>query len=74
MIEVSVRDQHKINRRQVRYTQPRTSKPFQYEQPPRKVGVDDYALPADLYEEARVSDEGDAKLTVGCQSRLVGLS
>src|SRR5580698_8080450 len=47
----------RIDGRQIPHAQPRTPQPFQYEEPAREVRVDHHALPADLHEEAGVSDE-----------------
>ena len=51
-----------------------TAQAFQHEQPAREVRIDDDALPANLHEEAGVTDEGDAEFSVGDEARLVSLT
>lgn len=60
MIEVRMRHQYGVDRRQVAHPQPRPTQPLQNKNPLREVWVDDNVLPADLQKEARVSDECDA--------------
>jgi hypothetical protein len=74
VIEMSVRYQHHIHRRQIADAQARLPQPLQYEQPAREVGIDDHALSANLQEETRVADEGDAEFSVGGEARFVGLA
>ena len=74
MIEVGVRNQNKVDGREVRDAEARTTKPLQYKQPPRKIGIDHYALSPNLYEEAGMADERDAQLTVGSETRFVSLT
>src|SRR5450432_315373 len=74
MIEVRVRDQHKVDRRQVGDAQAGAAQAFQYEEPAGEVGIDDDVLAANLQEETGVADEGDAEFSVGHQARLVRLA
>ena len=72
VIEVRVRYQDEIHRRQVAQVQSRLPQALQNEEPAREVGIDDDVLSADLQEEAGVSDEGDAQFAVGDQSSVCG--
>src|SRR3981189_743269 len=74
VIEMGVRHQNYIHRRQIPHMQAWLSYPFQKKQPARKVRVDDDALPPDLQEEAGMPDEGDTHLPVVYELRLVGSS
>src|SRR5258706_16429838 len=74
MIEMGVRHQDHIHRRQIPHMQPWLSYPFQKKQPARKVGVDDDALSSDLQEEAGMPDESDTHLTIGYELGFVGSS
>ena len=65
MVEMRVRYENQIDRRQVGDAKSRSAKPLQHKQPPRKIGIDDHTLAADLNEEAGVADEGDAEFAVG---------
>jgi len=64
VIEVSVRYQDNIHRREVAQIQSRLSQALEDEQPARKVRIDDDVLSADLQEEAGVSDEGNGEFAV----------
>ena len=64
VIEVSMRHQDNIHRRQVAQIQSRLSQALEDKEPARKVRIDDDILSADLQEEAGVSDEGDAEFAV----------
>jgi len=65
VVEVSVSDQHQVNRRQVANLQPGLPQPLQHEQPARKVGVDENILPANLEEETGMPDECHTHLPIG---------
>lgn len=54
--------------------QPGLADTLQQKQPARKVGVNDNILSAELQEEAGVSDEGKAQLSVSRQLGLMRLS
>ncbi len=74
MIEVRMGHQHHVDGRQIGDAQAGTAQALQHEQPAREVGIDDDALPANLHEEAGVTDEGDAEFAVGSEAGLVGLA
>src|ERR1039457_5795017 len=74
MIEVSVRDQYRVDRRQISDAESGTAKALQHEQPAREVRIDDDSLPADLYKETGVTNEGDAEFSVGGEAPFVGLT
>src|SRR5579872_3812713 len=74
VIEVRVRNQYEIDGGKIGDSQAWTAKPFQHEQPPRKVRIDQDRLAADLDEEARVPDEGHAEFSVARQTWLVSLA
>jgi hypothetical protein len=74
VIEVGVRDQHRIEGGEVGYAQARTAQTFQYEEPACEVRIDDNALAANLHEKTGVANEGDAEFSVGGKSRLVGFT
>jgi len=74
MVKMRMGHQDEIDWRQVPHMQAGLPQALQEEQPARKIRIDDYALPADLQEKARMSDEGEAQFAVCCQARLVCLS
>ncbi len=74
MVKMRVRHENQVNRRQVRDSKSGSAQPLENKQPPRKVWVDNDTLTADLHEEAGVSNEGDAQLAVGRETRLVSLT
>ena len=74
MIEVGVRNKNEIDGRKIRDTEPGTTKPLQYKQPPGEIGIDHYALSPNLHEEAGMTDEGDAEFPVGGKARFVSLT
>lgn len=71
VIEVRMRDQHKINGRQIGNSQARTAQPFEDKQPRRKIRVDYYIVSTNLQEKARVPDEGNAEFSVVDEARFV---
>ena len=60
MIEVRVRDQDKVNRGQIAYSQSGTPQALQHEKPAGEVGINDHILRAHLHKKAGVADEGYA--------------
>ena len=62
MIEVGMRNQHRIDGRQIAHTQSRTPQSLQDEDPAREVGVNQNVLAADLQEKTGVSDERHSQL------------
>ena len=64
VIEVSMRHQDNIHRRQVAQVQSGLTQALEDEQPARKVRIDYDILSANLQKEAGVSYEGDAELSV----------
>jgi len=74
VIEVRVRDQHQIDRRQVRDAQAGAAQAFEHEEPAGKIRVDDDVLSADLQKETGVADKGDAEFAIGHEARLVRLA
>ena len=74
VIEMRMRDEHEIDRWQISNAQPRTTEPLQHKQPPREIGINQNTFSPNLYEEACVSDEGDAEFSVGGETRLVSLT
>src|SRR5271155_1566214 len=74
VIEVRVRYQDDIHRRQIAQVYSGLAQALQDEEPTREIGIDDYVLSANLEEKAGVSDESYAKLAVRNQLRFVGLA
>ncbi len=72
MIEVSVRDEHRIDRRQVAKPESGPAEPLENKNPAGKVGIDQQVLAADLEKEAGMTDEGDAQLATTGGHRLAG--
>src|ERR1035437_283869 len=72
VVEVRVRNQHRVDRRQLSQLQPRTAQPLENENPARKVGIDQDVLAPDLEEEAGMPDEGYAQLAATGEYRLAG--
>jgi len=73
MIEMRMRDQHQINRRQVLQPYPWFPEALQDEQPASEVGVDHNILLADLHEEASMANKRKPELPVSNQFGLVHL-
>jgi len=71
VIEVRVRDEHQIHRRQIAQIHSRLTEAFKNEKPARKIGIDDDVLASDLKEEAGVSDKGHPELAIRSQLRFV---
>ena len=74
MVEMRVRDENEIDRRKICDPQAGTPKSLQYKEPAREVGIDHYTLSRDLHKETGMTDEGDAKLSIGGEARLVRLT
>src|ERR1700681_4863737 len=74
VIEVRVRHEDDVHRRQVSQVQSRLAQSFQDEEPACKVRIDNDVLPAYLQKKAGVPDECNAQFTVRDQFRLVGLA
>src|ERR1017187_2172160 len=74
VIEVRVRYEYDVHRRQVAQVQSRLTQALENEQPAREVGIDDDVLSANLQKKAGMSDEGDAQFAVRNQFRFVGLA
>lgn len=70
VVEVSVRNQHRVDGRQVAQPQAGAAKPLKHEDPAGKVRVNQDVLPANLQEEAGMSDEGYAKLPAAGEYRF----
>ena len=64
VIEMRVGDQNHIHRGKIINSYAGLAKPLQDKQPTSKIRIDDYALAADLQEEAGMPDEGHAHLPV----------
>jgi hypothetical protein len=74
MIEVRVRHQDQVNRREVTHPQSGTPQALEHEKPAGKIGIDDNVLPAHLYKKTGVADESYAQFAVRDQMGLMGLS
>ena len=74
VVEMRVRNENRVNWGKVCDAQTRTTKTLQHEQPAGKVGIDEDVFSADLQEEAGMSDESDAELTVCREPGLVSLT
>ena len=74
MVEVRMRNEHDIHRREVAQVQAGLAQSLQNEQPARKVRVDDDIHSSHLEEEAGMADEGDAQLAAFNELRLVRAS
>src|SRR5450759_4533007 len=72
VVEVRVRNQHRVDRRQLSQLQSRTAQSLENENPAREVGVHQDVLSPDLEEEAGMSDEGYAQLATAGEHRLTG--
>src|ERR1019366_1544000 len=70
VVEVRVRNQHRVDCRQLPQLQPRTAQPLENENPAREVGIDQNILSPDLEDEAGMSDEGYAQLATAGEHRL----
>ena len=64
MIEVRVRQQNQIYRRQIFYLQPGALDAFQEKKPVRKIRVNQHVQVRELDEKRRVADPGDGDLAV----------
>src|ERR1019366_6443825 len=73
VIEVRVRHQDEVHRRQVAQVQSRLTQALKNEEPAREVGIDDDVLAANLQKKTGVPDEGDAEFAVRSHLRFVGL-
>ena len=62
MIEMRVRQQHQVNRRQVADFQAGTFDAFQEEQPVRKIRINQHVQVRELDQKRRVTDPGDGDL------------
>ncbi len=62
VVEVGVRNQHRVDRRQLPQLQSGPAQPLENKNPPREVGINQDVLAPDLEEEAGMSDEGYAQL------------
>ena len=71
MIKMRVGNQHNIDRRQVVDFDPWLPQPLQHEQPARKIRVNDNVFPANLHQEAGMTNERHPHLAVRNQLRLV---
>lgn len=65
MIEMGMRDEHDIHRRQVAQMESRMAEALQHKEPAREVRIDYNVHSADLQKEAGVADECQAKLSIG---------
>ena len=74
VIEVSMRDQHEINGRQIADPQPRPAQAFQDKKPAGEVRIDQDISSADLNKEGGVADEGESQLPMTCQHRLMSFA
>src|SRR6202034_752660 len=74
MIEVSMRNQHYVDGREIGDAQAWTAEALQHEEPAREVRIDDYAPAANLYEEAGMADESDAQFSVRGKARHASLA
>src|SRR5438105_12894261 len=74
MIEMSMRDQHVVNRGQVFDLDSGTAQALEHKQPARKVGIDHNVLAANLNEKSGVPNEGDPQFAMLRQHRFVSLS
>jgi len=64
MIEVRVRQQHEVNRRQIFYLHAGALDAFQEKKPVREIRVDQHVQVRELDEKRRVADPGDGDLAV----------
>jgi len=64
MIEVRVRQQHEVNRRQIFYLDAGALDAFQEKKPVRKIRVNQHVQVRELDEKRRVADPGDGDLAV----------
>ena len=74
VVEVGVRNQHKIDRRQITNLHPGLAQSFQHKKPAREVRIDDDVLPTYLQEETGMPNKSHAHLGVRHQNWLVGLA
>ncbi|SPE45429.1 hypothetical protein SBA7_820031 [Candidatus Sulfotelmatobacter sp. SbA7] len=73
VVEMRVRDQHQVNGWQIAQLYARLSQALQHEQPARKIGIDNYILPAHLDEETGVANESYSQFSVAYQFGLMSL-
>src|ERR1700689_5359402 len=74
VIEVRMGDEDEVCRRQVAQVQSGLAQTLEHEEPARKIRIDDDILSADLQEETRMSDEGDAELAISDEGGFVRLA
>ena len=74
VVEVRVRDQYKIDRREITNLHPGLAQSFKHKKPAREVRIDDNVLPTHLQEETGVPNKSHSHLGVGHQNWLVGLA
>jgi hypothetical protein len=74
VIEVRVRDQDKIDGRQIAHPQAGAAQPFKHEKPARKIGIDEHAASANLHEKTGMTDKRNAEISIAGQARSVRLA
>lgn len=74
VIEVRVRNQHRVDGRKIAQAKSWATQTLQNEDPLCEVGVYDDVLPANLQKETRMTDERDAELTAAGQYGLTGFA
>src|SRR5580698_9242019 len=74
VIEMSMRHQHQVNRREIAQLYSRFAQSLQHKQPAGEVRINHYVLSAHLDEEAGMTNERYAQLSVADQFRFVSLS
>src|ERR1019366_7023560 len=72
VVEVRVRNQHRVDCGQLPQLQPGTAQSLENENPAREVGIDQDVLAPDLEEEAGMPDEGYAQLATAGEYGLTG--
>lgn len=74
MVEVRVRDQNHINRRQIAKVHPGLAQPLKHKQPAGEVGIEQNILSAHLQKEAGMTDKSQTQLAVAHEFWFVGLA
>ena len=74
VIEVRMGDEDEVCRRQVAQVQSGLAQTLEHKEPAGKIRIDDDILSADLQEETRMSDEGDAELAISDEGGFVRLA
>jgi len=74
MVEVRMRNQHQVNRREIANADARLAQPLQNKKPASKIRIDHHVLTADLHQEAGVSNEGQPQLAIPDQLGLMDLT